>query len=156
MTTKLKVILSLVALLSAYSVGRWSAPEKIVEKIKTVEVIKEVKVKETDKERHKKVTITETTRPDGTVEKTTVITDDRSSSTTSNTNTDSNTTMESSKEVINSSSRVTIMALAGVNPTAVGVPMYGAYIGKPILGPITLGAWALSNPSFGLGLGLTF
>lgn len=160
MNPKIKIILALVVIITSYAIGRWSAPEKIVEKIKTVEVVKEIKVKETDKERHKKITITETVRPDGTRETITVITDDRSSTTTSHTDTDSSTTTESSKEIINSSSKVTILALVGSKLEAppFSPPIYGLSASRPILGPVTFGITVLAMPNIAAmaGLGLTF
>jgi len=36
------------------------------------------------------------------------------------------------------------------------VPTFGGSVTKPILGPVTMGLWALSNGNAGVSVGLTF
>lgn len=151
MTTKWKVLISIVALTTAFAAGRWTTPVKIKTEIKTV-TVKE-KVKGTEKEIHRETTITETTYPDGRKEVKTVIVEDSTKSTTSKENTNKDKT--ENQETTYATAKVTISALGGFNlsdPT----PVYGASISKPILGPITIGAWGLSNKTLGASLGLTF
>lgn len=63
------VIFAALLLLAAYAAGRYTAPTKIVEKVVTIEKVVEVENKNV------RTIIKEVTRPDGTVEKETNITD---------------------------------------------------------------------------------
>lgn len=160
MTTKSKIIIASIALLTSYAFGRWSAPEKVKIETKIVEVEKKTETSKTDTDRnkHKETTVTETTRPDGTKETTTKTVEDTQTDRKTNTSkTDDTTITESkSKEVTYSSSKVTVSALAGVNVLKGGLPDYGASLTKPILGPITVGAFAFQSGMVGCSLGLTF
>lgn len=152
MNTKTIVIASVVALLVAFAVGRWSAPEKV--KIQTVTVEKKTDDKKTDTDDHKVTTITETDKPDGTKTKVTVISDNKDTQVVDKKTDD--LTQTTTKEVDRSSSKVTISALAAVNVTKLGVPIYGASVSKPILGPITVGIFGLQNGTAGVSVGLSF
>lgn len=153
MTDKSKVIIEVIIIVTAYAIGRFSAPEKIKVETKIVEV--EKKVTDTDKTKHKKVTVVETTKPDGTKTKTTVITDDtetkKKETDTSHKNTDV------VREEIRGSQKVTVSALLGI-PLSFGLsqPVYGASITKPIFGPITIGGFYFTPNVGGVSLGLTF
>lgn len=159
MGVKAKIFLSVVALLTAYGFGRWSAPEKVKTEIKTIEVVKVVKVKDTSsrKEIHKKTVVTEKVYPDGTKETTTTITEDTeatktgSETGTSETETESSTVKESTK----SSQKVTVSGLYGVSFTG-GTPAVGVSLTKPFFGPITPGVFYLTPGVLGVSLGLTF
>ena len=145
----------------AYVMGRYATPPKVVTVTKIVTVEKKVDTSTVDdkKQRHKKVTITEIVKPDGTKEVTTVITDDTESDNKKNTTdtTDISKSETDKKEVTNSASRVTISALGGASLSFGSNPLiYGASISKPVLGPLTLGVWGLSNATGGLSIGLTF
>ncbi len=152
MTTKQIAIVGAVALLTAFAVGRWSAPTKV--KIQTVEVEKKTDDKKVNVDDHKLTTITETDKPDGTKVKTTTIADDR------NTKVEDKKTDDVSKSVVEeldkTTSKITISALAALNVTKPGLPMYGASITRPILGPITVGIFGLQNGTAGVSVGLTF
>ncbi len=78
-------------------------------------------------------------RPDGTVEK--VITDKSKI-----------ITEDSTKQNIGRS-KVNLSALVGTDFTS---PAYGLHVSKEFLGPITLGAWGLTNKTVGLSVGLNF
>ncbi len=156
MTTKTKVILSIVALLTAYGFGRWSSPEKVVTVVKTVEVEKKKSKTETSKEVHRTTTITETTKPDGTKTVTTTIREDSVTEREKNTSENRSKSTEETKEITRASAKVTVSALAGIDILSPGAPLYGASLSKPVLGPITLGIWGLTNSVGGVSLGLTF
>lgn len=154
-----KAIIVGVSLATAFVIGRYTVPEKVKIETKIVEVEKkstdsDVGVK-TDK--HKKVTITKTTKPDG--EKTVTITktdDDSSDVNVNNKQTTQTTTdKDTLKEITAAGSKLTISALAGFDLGTMK-PTYGASFTKPILGPITIGGFILSNGSCGGSLGLTF
>lgn len=139
METKTKIIVFTVSLVAAFAAGRYAAPTKVVTETKIVEV-------ETTK-RKKDIIIHEITRPDGTKEKNTEIKEretknDRISS-------------DETRTITRASDKVTILGLAGVDFTSPG-SKYGASISKPIIGPVTIGAFYLTPGMVGLGLGLTF
>lgn len=153
MTDRTKYIIVGVALLTAFAAGRWLAPEKVKIEKQIVTVEKQVDTK--DKDDHKKTTITETTKPDGTKTKTTVITDD--SQTKDTTKTDTATKETETKEITRGTSKVTLSALGGVHLGLGSQPVvYGGMISKPVLGPITIGIWGLSDATAGASIGLTF
>jgi FtsZ-interacting cell division protein ZipA len=152
MTNKTIVIVAVVALVGAFAVGRWSAPEKV--KIQTVEVEKKTTDKQVDSTKDKTTTITETTKPDGTKTKTTVITDNQTKHSDAHSDTEIDKT--TTKEVDRSTSKVTISALAALDVTKPGMPIYGASVSKPILGPLTVGVFGFQNGMAGVSVGLSF
>ncbi len=143
MTTKTKIIISIIALATAFASGRFLSPEKT----KTVERIVEVE-KIVTKVEHSTTVIVE--KPDGTKE-TTIVKD---------TNTDSRTTKDSttnSKESTISKDRLNISVLAGMQlPLSNSSSVFGASVTKNLIGPVTVSVWGLSNASGGVGLGLNF
>ena len=152
MSTKTILIIAAIALLTAFAVGRWSAPEKV--KIQTVTVENKTDDKKVNTDDHKVTTITETDKPDGTKTKVTVISDNKDTQLVDKKTDD--LTQTTTKEVDRSSSKVTISALAAANITKLGAPIYGGSISKPILGPITVGAFGFQNGMIGVSLGLSF
>ena len=162
MTNKSKIIISFVALLVAFAFGRWSAPEKIKEVTKTVEVEKKLTQEEKDKQQntHKKTKTVVVKNKDGSETTTTetsedtdindkvnkVIADDKSKSTTQE------------KEITKSSSKTTLSAMYGLkfNFTQPTLPIYGGSISREVLGPISIGLWGLSNGEGGASVGLSF
>jgi hypothetical protein len=123
----------------AYAAGRYMSPDKIKTEVKTVEVEKIV-----TKVQHKKVVIKE--NKDGSKE--TVIITDTKSDEKGKSNTDIK-----NKEVTNKGS-FNISVLAGSSVPINGV--LGISANKNILGPITVGAWGLTNGIAGLSLGINF
>jgi len=152
MTTKQIIIAGSLALLVAFAAGRWSSPEKVI--TKTVEVEKKTENKQVVVDDHKKTTIVEVTKPDGTKTKKTVITDNRDTKVDDKKTDD--ITKSTTKEIDRSTSKVTVLALASMNITSPGVPIFGAAITKPILGPITVGIFGFQNGVIGASIGLTF
>ncbi len=159
---KTKLVIVVVYSVTVFAVGRYMAPTKVVTEVKTVEVVKTKEVSATDKKKKskKKIVIVENTSPDGKKEKTTTITDDTVTTDKSKevSTSDSSKSTESRKEVTRDTSKVTLSFLAGAQfTTGDGLPLvYGGSITKPILGPITLGVWGLTNATGGFSLGLTF
>lgn len=156
LTAKTKIILVIVIVISAYTFGRWSAPEKVRTETKIVEVEKKTDNKKTDVNDHKKVTIVEVDSPDGTKKKTTTITDDRNSQIDDTSTDDISKTADETKEITKSSSKLTISMLASTNLSAPAVPIYGLMIQKELVGPITVGIFGLQDKSAGMSIGLTF
>jgi hypothetical protein len=159
MTTKAKVGIAAVALLTAFAFGRFTTPVKIKTEIKTVEVEKKTDNIKQDKDLHKETTTTTVKNKDGSEEtKTTVIEDTKTD--TSRKDSDSvATSTTQTKEVTRGSSPVTISLLAGASLTQGLGPstlVWGGAITHPVLGPITIGLWGLTSKEFGASLGLTF
>lgn len=159
MTLKVKIGLSIVALLTAYAIGRYASPEKIKTVTQTVEVEKKTDTTQTDldRDKHKQTTVVEVKQPDGTQTKTTTITEDSTTTKKTDATVADNITTDTKteKEVTYATSKVTILATYGI-PLTGGVPAYGGSISKPVLGPVTIGIWGNSSGVAGLGLGLTF
>lgn len=160
MSTKEKVVLSVVVVVVAFASGRYLAPTKVVTKTETVEVVKQVdaKTSEADRDKHKATTTTETVQPDGTKTITTTTTEDsvthKQASDVSSS--ESTKATEAFKEVIRSSDKVTISALAAFSLNDLK-PIYGTSVYKPILGPFGLGVGAigLTNTTVFVSLGLS-
>lgn len=164
LTKKSKIIIVGIIVVTAFAFGRYSTPEHVKIVTKTIEVEKKQDISKTDDRaiKKKKIFIHEVKTPDGRQDKTTTITDD--TDTTSKTDVVTNDTnskqSESSKEITRGD-KVTISALAGVNPfTAAQSPgqsfTYGLAATKPLIGPITIGAFGFSDGLIGASLGLTF
>lgn len=156
MSTKYKVVLAAIALLGAFAAGRYLAPEKIKIEKQIVEVEKKSSNKDAEKNTRKTTTVTKTTYPDGRVEERTVVVEETDRKSSSTTVSEGSKTENEVTEVTHSSSRVTISALAGAPTSSLQLPVYGVAISKPVLGPITVGAWGLSSGVIGASLGLTF
>lgn len=130
----------IIVIVIAFYCGRLSSPEKIKTEFKTVEVEKVV-----TKVERKVIKVKE--NADGS--KDTVIVVD------SNTNEESRgkSTVET-KEVINAKRTNVSLLIGGAYP--ISGPYYGVSAQRSILGPLTVGAWAITNRTAGLSVGLNF
>lgn len=157
MTPQVKEILAgVVLIVVAFAIGRYTGPEHIKTVTKIVTVQTDSKTDDSQVEDHKKVTIVDVTSPDGTNTKTTTVVDDKDTQDKS-TDTSKTTTDESkSVEVTKSSPKIQVSALAARNLSNFASPIYGGMVSKSILGPITLGAFGLSDKTVGLSIGLMF
>lgn len=159
METKYKVIGVTVSLVTAFAFGRYTVPEhiKIETKVVEVERKKESIDKDVNQNKRKETTITETVKPDGTKEVTTKIIEDTVKEDKSKVaKVEADTKKEDTvKDIKKESGRVDISALAGYDFNK-GQMTYGASVSRPILGPITLGAWGLVNGTVGMSAGLQF
>lgn len=139
LSKNVQAIGGVIIIVIAFCAGRFFAPEKIKIEVKTVEVEKVV-----TKIQHKKVVIRQ--NKDGSKE-TVIITDTKSDEKGK-----SRTDIEN-KEITKKGS-LNISVLAGSSIPINGV--LGVSATKNVLGPITAGAWGLSNGTVGLSLGLNF
>lgn len=161
--TRYKVIIVVVTLAGSYAAGRWASPTKVITEIKTVEVEKKTDqtVADVKKQKHKKIVIVASEKPDGQKDSTTTITDDVSSDSNSKTTQvdTENKTVDNKHEEDHPEPKTTIAALAGIS-TRDGQIQYGAQVYKPILGPFGVGVFGLGNAtdgiSCGLSVGITF
>lgn len=154
---KIGLAVAIVWTLGAYAFGRFSAPEHVKIETKIVEIEKKTTDSDTNRDKHRETTTVEITRPDGTKEKTTKTVDDTQTDRKTHSTDDLSKTEETSKEV-SRGSKVTVAALAGASLNLSGTSplIYGGIVSKPILGPIAVGIWGLSNATAGLAVGLTF
>lgn len=163
MPLKYKIIIAGVALLSAFSVGRYLTPQKIV----TVTVTKEVEKKteqtdtQVDQNKHRVTQTTTTKKPDGSEIVVSVVTEDiNTAKQVDQTKTDYKTiTQTETKTVTNDIKRINLALLAGVNVSSslTNAPLvYGGYISTQFIGPATIGVWGLDNKTGGIALGLNF
>ncbi len=148
------------ALLVSFAAGRWLAPEKIKIEKQIIEVEKKSSNKDTEAERNKRkeTIITEKINSDGSKETTTHIVEETSASKKAgeSNNSESGRAENETKEIERGTAKVTISALAGTTFSTETPIVYGGSISKPIFGPITIGAWGLTNKTAGFSLGLTF
>lgn len=166
---KRNIIIAIVLLAAFFAAGRFLTPEKIRIETKTVTIEKEVKEKKTDSKkdvdtkRHTETVTTETIKPDGTRIVETRVTEnvDQSKETDKKTDTketkEKTETKEETKIVESGSNRVTIAALGGAKIRDIKAgPVYGGMISRPLLGPVVMGVWGLSDTTAGITLGLQF
>lgn len=157
MSNTKKSIILLVLLAASFAAGRWLAPTKVVTVKEIVEIEKKDKKKE--EEKHTTTTTTETVKPDGTKTTTTVVTEDiHTKEHEKETNISKN---KESKEVVRDKPALNLALLVGSKvefsqAPYIGQSVIGAYISKPILGPITAGLWGLSSGTVGVAIGLVF
>lgn len=116
-----------IALLIGYGVGRYLQPARVVTKTQVVTV-----------EHTHTVTITE---PNGT---TTVTTD-----------TGIVTKEKDETTITDIKPQWRVSGLAAVSPNTIGM-VYGGQVERRILGPIYVGAFGLTNSTFGINLGIEF
>ena len=133
-----KYILFVIVIVISYATGRYMSPEKIKTEVKTVEVEKIV-----TKVEHKTVKIKE--NKDGSKE--TIIVTDSKADTINHSRTQDQTKEVTVKDKLN------VSLLAG-NSLPLSAPIFGASVQKNFIGPVTLGAWVLSNKTAGLSIGL--
>lgn len=165
MSTKVRIIIVVVSLGTAFAVGRYTVPEKIKTVVQTVEVEKKVVTTDTDKKekKHKEVVVTDTKNKDGSETTTTKTVEDTNLDNKTNDKIADNTsdTKTDSKEVTKTGSRLNISALGGVpislsSGPGIGKFVYGVHVSRDLIGPISVGLWGLSSSEFGMSIGLTF
>jgi len=157
--TRTKIIILVVALIGSFALGRYTVPEKKIEEKKTTEDKTKDVTKEKKQKKHKKTHIVkeEKTAPDGSKTVVTIIDHDTKTDTSSDSKTaiEGHKTTEDKVITVRGDSKVTLSALGGIDILS-GKPIYGASLTKPVLGPLTLGIFGLSNGSVGASIGFTF
>lgn len=128
-----------ILLLVAFGAGRWLSPEKVVTKTVTVEVEKTNTKQDS--------VVIKVTKPDGTITETT--TTKTETETVTNTNNKTESIVQGKKSSLN------LSALAGINViNPSGGIIFGGHISKPILGPISIGIFGMSDGRAGLSVGI--
>jgi hypothetical protein len=143
-------VVSLLLLGAGYGIGRFAQPAKVITKVETHEVIKEVQVKEQKKDIKKVVTVI--THPDGTKESTTT-TEDK-------TITDTNTKIDATKDAKSETITVrdiglSVQALALTKFNDVNNREYGVLVKKRIVSNISASV-IVTQGQIGVGVGLDF
>lgn len=157
MTPKLKIIIGILALLSAFAAGRYTVFTKTVETKTTDQTETDTTKTKVDTEEHEDITVTETVTPDGTKTIVTTTTKDTSTHEAEIKVDESKKTEETKKEVTTSGSKVSLQMLAGATialPLGLEPPVFGGSVSKEIFGPFTVGVWALSNRTIGVSIGI--
>jgi hypothetical protein len=158
---------------AGYSLGRYAAPARVVEKVRTVEVekvvTKEVVKVERVEAKARTVFVHEhkTIKPDGT----TVV--DRTEREHENTKTETAAAVVTEKTEARESTKLKdvevrsrsppdwhLSFLAGLRAGSVLQgqlsPVYGAHVQRRLIGPFSVGAWGLSTGAAGVSLSLEF
>lgn len=134
MNVRAAALLALIVSLTSFAFGRYTAPHP--------DVKSEVKT-DINKDTHKTTVIVKDTSG----KETTTITED----------TVKRTTQTSESVVTTKSSKINISALIGNDFSRRDiVPLYGLSANKEFLGPITVGAFALTTGVIGVSIGLNF
>lgn len=156
MSTKVKITILAILLMVSFASGRYLTPVKVVTEVKTVEVEKKKTDTNEQQNTHKETEVKEVVKPDGTKETTTkIVEDDSDKKSTSEKDMVSKET-DKTKEVTKSNNGLSLSALGGVSISGVPNTVYGGIVQKPLLGPIGIGVWGLSNGTVGASIGLSF
>jgi len=152
LTDKQKYIIVGVAMVTSFAVGRYSGQKA---EIKSESVTTKNVEEKQDKDTHTEKVITTVKTPDGTVK--TVEKIDEVADVKIDTN--SIQVTQQKKDVIPPKvNTLNISALIG-NDFSKGLgiyPVYGVSVTKQILGPVTIGAYGITNGTIGLSIGLNF
>jgi len=163
MDTKYKVIIGSVVILSAFAVGRYTVPTKVVEKEKLVYkdrvVVKKIYEKDTTKKNDKITIKLVTIKPDGTKTIETKIVDKGEMIVSENGKVDvvkeTEITKETEKTTESSHDQwlLSVVVKANINNP---VPDYGLQVQRRILGPFHLGAFVYKSTDVGASVGISF
>jgi hypothetical protein len=147
MTLKTKIIISVVALLTAFSFGRYS--KNSPPEVKTKETINSETKIDQNKDTHTH-TVTTTTK-----DKIVTVTD---TDTVSKTDKDTHSITDLQQTVTpQKQSKVNISAIGAMDfSKSLPTPTYGLSFQKEFIGPITVGAFGLMNGVVGVSIGLDF
>lgn len=145
MQKRTKVILVLLVVIGAFAGGRYSVPTPDTTTEKTI-----TKDQERQVDTNKKKTTTIVTEPSG--KKTETIVEE----TNKTAKTDTRTSATESVSETYKSPTINISALVGVDTMSNFKPVYGISASKQFIGPITLGAFGLTNGTLGVSVGINF
>ncbi len=146
MNFKTKIIISITVILTAFAFGRYSVNQAPA--VHTIEDIKTDKDIDKDKVTHTVTVIT--TKSDGT----SVTTIDKKTQSKSQEKDEISSHLD---QIITSSKQSKInISFLGANDfsKSIPVPIYGLSVSKEFIGPITVGAFGLTNGVIGLSIGL--
>lgn len=163
-----KVLLALALVAGGAAIGRYTLPTKVVTRVEEKVVEKEVvRTKDTstkDTQKNRELVVTETILPDGTrkIEKHYINRDVVKEDTTriNNTTTDRSTEKKSETITTNEKNNWNVSALVSMShrddDLLKGSPSYGLAVQRRILGPFSIGAFGLTNQTYGASVGVSF
>lgn len=141
---KTKIIGSIIIIAVSFAFGRYTAPSAAIKTIETNQTDTE-----TQKDTHKETTITKDKNGN---EVTKIIEDSTTKKDKQSTTNIDQTVTPSNKDILNVSALVATDGFSLSNIT----PVYGLSVTKNLLGPITVGAFGLTNRTVGLSIGVNF
>jgi len=143
--------------------GKKRVEVREVEKVRTVEVVREVKVSDRATARNVVRRKTTSKTPDGTTKTETVTTigvTEREISTTSTAKTAEKHTERETARVESNPADWRVSALVGgqlkLSPISFNTLVYGAAVERRLLGPVWVGVWGISSGTAGVSLTLEF
>jgi len=152
LTTKTKAIIGTVTVATSFAAGRYSVDvAPVVHTAISKEIEKHI---QTDTQTHAVTKIVEVKKPDGTDTKTTVITQEKNveQAKTTQAQTKIDQTVTPPKKT-----NLNVSALIAADLSNFGKgPAYGVSVTKQVLGPVSVGAFALTNSVVGVSIGLEF
>lgn len=151
---------AIVIILVSFAAGRYTVPTKTTVETKTVTQTKEDKNTQvdTDKDQHVQTIQVQVKKPDGTVVTTTRTERDTDTKQEmkQDDKTDTASTTQTKTETVRLGGNLNVLVTAGVDVTSPTGLVYGLSLSRPILGPILIGAWGMTNKTVGFSLGLQF
>lgn len=150
MQQKTKIILVTLVIVISFAAGRYSSNvNETIDKTKTIDKTANI---DTSKNSHKVTNSVTITKPDGSTETTTTTTTDNN---TDKKEVDSSKTV-SNTEVVKKSAPLTNLSVIAAVDFQTKTPVYGGSVSRELIGPVTVGAFGLSNGIVGLSIGLNF
>ena len=148
-STKTKTILISSSLLISFAMGRYSnnTPE-----IKETKKVEESIQKQVDEQSHTQTVIVYTKDPKGQPVVTETITNDTETKTK---DIEKVTEQDTKDSIPPKRNQWAVSGLFGL-PAPGNTPSYGLHVTKEVLGPITVGAFGMTNGTLGLSIGVTF
>jgi hypothetical protein len=146
-----------VTVVASFAVGRYTVPSKIVTTTQTTTKTDENKVVNDNDDKDE--TIDKTIEKDGTIKETIHIVDVDKSTTTDSKQTQSDTTSKTVETNSKNDWNISILATPSrlddtlMNTGSMG---YGVHVQRRILGPFSVGAFGITNKTYGLSLGVSF
>lgn len=144
---KTLTIICVLLLLIGALVGRYTKSDLIKENT----TIKTDEAKQIDRDTHIKIISTITKKPGGEEVTTTTTTKDSDTHIDDNKRTD-----EVISKITDNKPKVNLSLLVATRAELPIIPIYGLFISKDLFGPISVGAFALTNATFGLSVGVNF
>lgn len=157
MLTKKQALSVFGLLIVSFAIGRYSSPSKIVETEKLTTNTDSTTDINKDTHRNKITKTTIVKNKDGSETITKISKDVADTNTISKNNTVSSSAKETTKETTYSKGSLNLSALAAKNVHSLTSELkYGGMVSRNILGPITMGAFGLTDGTIGVSMGLSF
>lgn len=151
MQNKTIAIVSIVAIIVTFALGRYSATSSTTTLDETSKTDTQINA---DVNTHTSTHSVTEQHPDGT---TTITTDTDTTKEATKSTTKDNTTAIDQTVVQNKRSAINVSLLAAYDGHNPGTPIvYGASVSKEVLGPITIGLFGLTSGTVGMSVGVNF